>query len=347
MTAAVNRDGLADPAADGGSSNLESSAELSGSAASTRRLRIIFFGTPDFAAPAFERLLAAPDVSVEAAVSQPDRAVGRHAVVSPSAVSRIARDRGVTLLQPESIRGDEFAERVRTLAPDAIVVVAYGKILPPPLLAIPPLGAINVHGSLLPRHRGASPVQAAILAGDAVTGVAVMRMTEGLDEGPVYGFRETPIGETETAASLSARLAAMGSDLLVQTLRAIRDRNLRPEPQSGAATYCRPIRREDGRIDWTRGAPEILRMLRAYTPWPGVFTVLDGETVKVLEAAAGPPISRAAPGTILPDAGGFAVACGDGTSILPLRLQRAGRRPAAAAEFRRGLRPDGGDLRFG
>ena len=278
-------------------------------------------------------------------VSQPDRAVGRHAEVRASAVSRLARSAGVPLIQPETIRGAEFGERVRQQSPDALVVVAYGKILPPGLLSIAPLGAINVHGSLLPKYRGASPVQAAILAGDAVTGVAVMRMTEGLDEGPVYAARQTPIAESDTAATLSTRLSVLGADLLLDTLREIRDRGLEPAPQRGKPTHCRPIRREDGRIDWNRDASEIRRMLRAYTPWPGIFATLDGEPVKILEAGAG-PAADAMPGAVLPAAGGFAIACGGGSSIVPLRLQQAGRRAVGAAEFLRGRR-SGSAERFG
>ena len=311
------------------------------------RLNIVFFGTPDFAVPSLERLAAEPDFRVAAVVSQPDRAVGRHAVVASPPVARLARASGIPLLQPGGIRGTEFAAAIRDRAPDVLVVVAYGKILPPGLLEIPRYGAVNVHGSLLPRHRGASPVQAAILAGDSVTGVATMRMTEGLDEGPVYATRSTRIEESDTAETLSARLAGMGADLLVETLRGIAAGGLAAKAQEGEPTYCRPIRREDGRIDWNRPAGEILRMCRAYTPWPGIFTAFEGEPVKILEADPGPRGLAGAPGAVVAAGEGFAVVCGEESSIAPLRLQRAGRTPVGAADFLRGLRAGARELQFG
>jgi methionyl-tRNA formyltransferase len=297
--------------------------------------------------PSLERLAAEQDFHVAAVVSRPDRAVGRHAIVESPPVARMARALAIPLLQPAGIRGADFVGAIRTTSPDVLVVVAYGKILPPELLGLPRLGAVNVHGSLLPRHRGASPVQAAILAGDAVTGVATMRMTEGLDEGPVFAERETPIEDGDTAQTLSARLAGMGAALLVETLRGIAGGTLAARPQQGEPTYCRPIRREDGRIDWSRPAGEILRMRRAFTPWPGIFTSLEGETVKILEAVAGPAGLTGAPGAIVAAGEGFAVICGESSSIEPVRLQRAGRKAAGAEDFRRGLRAGARELRFG
>jgi methionyl-tRNA formyltransferase len=310
-------------------------------------LKIVFFGTPDFAVPSLERLAGDPGFRVEAVVSQPDRAAGRHAALAAPPAARFARDRGIPLLQPASIRSGEFSASIRELAPDALVVVAYGKILPAGLLAVPLLGAVNVHGSLLPRHRGASPVQAAILAGDAITGVATMRMTEGLDEGPVFAVRETRIETFDTAQTLSARLAALGAELLVETLRGLESGTLSPKPQEGEPTYCRPIRREEGRIDWRLPAVGILRMLRAYTPWPGVFTSLDGDTVKILEAEPGPPGLPGSPGAIAPDKDGFAIVCGDRSSIVPRRLQRSGRKPVNGGDFLRGVRAGSREIRLG
>ena len=242
------------------------------------------------------------------------------------------------MLQPERLRNaPEVLGRLRAEAPDAIVVVAYGKILPPEILAIPRLGCVNVHGSLLPRHRGASPVQAAILAGDPVTGVSTMRMTEGLDAGPVYLARETAVAADDTAATLSARLAEMGAELLVETLRGIAGGSLAARPQAGAPTYCRVIRRDDGRIDWNVPAGRIVRMLRAYTPWPGVFSALGAERVKILEAREGPS-REGVPGEIVGGEDEAGVVCGDGTSLLLDRVQREGRRPVSGEEFRHGLR---------
>jgi len=322
-------------------------AELSGSTASTRRLHIIFFGTPEFAVPSLARLAAEPGFTVTLAVTQPDRAAGRHAEPAAPPVARLARGLGIPLFQPERLRGSaDVVERLRAEAPDAIAVVAYGKILPREILDLPALGCVNVHGSLLPRHRGASPVQAAILAGDRTTGVATMRMTEGLDEGPVYLLRELPILPEDTTATLAPRLAAAGAELLVETLRGVAAGTLAAHPQQGESTYCRVIRRSDGEIDWTRGAGEIIRMLRAYTPWPGVFTAFRGERVKILEARESGRGRPDAPGTIEAEGPALSVVAGDGTSLVVDRLQREGRSPVSAADFLRGLR-NGEDARFG
>jgi methionyl-tRNA formyltransferase len=296
--------------------------------------------------PSFERLAAEPGFRVTLAVTQPDRAAGRHAEPASPAVARLARERGIALLQPERLRGaPEVLERLRAETPDAIVVVAYGRILPAEILEIPALGCVNVHGSLLPRHRGASPVQAAILAGDPATGVSTMRMTEGLDEGPVYLAREMPILPEDTAATLATRLAEAGAGLLVETLRGIERGTLAARPQEGEPTYSRVIRRADGEIDWKLSAAHIHRMLRAYTPWPGIFTSLDGERVKVLDARVGAD-HRGEPGTIETADGAFSVACGAGTSLRVERIQREGRKPVSAAEFLRGTRrPE--SVRFG
>ena len=313
-------------------------------------LNVVFLGTPEFAAPSLARLADEPDFRVTLAVTQPDRAVGRHAALTPPPVARLARERGIPLFQPERLRGDpDVLARLRAEAPDAIVVVAYGKILPREVLEIPTLACVNVHGSLLPRHRGASPVQAAILAGDAETGVSTMRMTEGLDEGPVYGERRLPIDADDTAETLSRRLAFAGADLLVETLRGAAAGTLAPRPQQGEPTYCRVIRRADGEIDWSRPAAAILRMRRAFTPWPGIFTTLSGERIKVLEAREGAAGRGGNPGEVLDEAGEPAVVCGDGTSLVVSRLQREGRKPASGAEFLRGLRREGAgrETRFG
>ena len=293
--------------------------------------------------PSLVRAAAEPGFRVTLAVTQPDRAAGRHAAPLPPPVARAARDRGIPVLQPERLRNaPDVVESLRREAPDAIVVVAYGKILPPEILAIPPLGCVNLHGSLLPRHRGASPVAAAILAGDPVTGVSTMRMTEGLDEGPVYLARQAPIAPEDDAATLSERLARIGADLLVETLHGIERGSLDPHPQEGEATYCRVIRRSDGDVDWSAPAVRIVRMLRAYTPWPGIHTFLAGGRLKILEAREGPPDRTRAPGEIL---GGddARVVCGEGTTLRLERVQREGRRPVSGEEFLRGLRGE----RFG
>jgi methionyl-tRNA formyltransferase len=300
-------------------------------------VNLIFFGSPDFAVPSLERLAAEPGVRVTLVVSQPDRKVGRGGVWTAPPVAAAARRLGIPLLQPETIRGAEFAERLRREKPELIAVVAYGKLLPSEILAIPRLGCVNVHASLLPRHRGASPIQGALLAGDRHTGVTTMRMTEGLDAGPVLLHRHVEVREDDDAGSLSKRLADEGAALLAETVRGLSSADLEAVPQEGEATYSGVLRRSDGEIDWKTPAGTILRAARAYSPWPGLFTFLGGGRVKIISARAGPIVSRVAPGETVSTDDGFAVACGGGTSIVPLRLQREGRGVVTNAEFFRGL----------
>lgn len=310
-------------------------------------MNVVFFGTPEFAVPSLARLCEEPEIRVALAVTQPDRPVGRHAVPSPSPVAAEALRRNVPLLQPERLRGaaDVF-DRIRAERPDAIAVVAYGKIFPAELLELPPLGCVNLHASLLPRHRGASPIQAAILAGDDVTGVMTMRMAPELDVGPIYAQRRVAVGADDTSGTLSPRLAAEGADLLAETLLSLSRGTATAREQQGEPTYCRTIRRTDGKIDWSRPASHVLRMRRAYTPWPGIFTTLSGERVKVLDAREGPSKLGAPEGTIVPIGDDPAVVCGEGTSIVATLLQREGKTPVSGGEFWRGLRSFGG-ARFG
>jgi methionyl-tRNA formyltransferase len=299
--------------------------------------RIVFFGTPEFAVPSLSALLEA-GLAVPLVVTQPDRPVGRHAQTRPSAVGVFAAARGLSIEKPDRLRGNaELAERLLAARPDAIAVVAYGRLFPPELLRLPPLGCVNVHASLLPRHRGASPVQAAILGGDRETGVGTMRMEEGLDTGPVYLERRFAIGERETAGELSARLAAAGAKLLVATVQGLAAGTLVARPQEGQATFCRPIRREDGAVDWGLEARELFRRLRAFTPWPGLYTFLDGERVKILEAREGPAAAAGAPGEFRLAGGELTAAAGAGSALVLERLQRAGRKPVTGAEFARSV----------
>lgn len=307
-------------------------------------MNLIFFGSPEFAVPSLTRLSAEPEFRVSLVVSVADRRVGRGGAVTSPPVAALARRLGIPLSQPERIRDPDLAARLRAESPDSIVVVAYGKILPPEVLAIPRLGCVNLHASLLPRHRGASPIQAALLAGETRTGVTTMRMTEGLDEGPVYLHRHVAISEGDDAGSLSRRLSEEGAELLVDTLRGLSRSELAAIPQRGEPTYCRALRRADGEIDWSKPADRILRARRAYSPWPGLFTFRNGERIKILDARPGPESSGRTPGELFPIDGDFAVACGSGTSIEPVRLQREGKKTVGSAEFLRGLRQMG---RFG
>jgi methionyl-tRNA formyltransferase len=301
-------------------------------------MRLVFMGSPEFAVPALRRLAeAAFDVAL--VVSQPDRRAGRGRVPTPPPIAAEARRAGLRLAQPERLRGnEEFVRSLGEIAPDAIVVVAYGRILPREILEVPRFGCVNLHASLLPRHRGASPIQAAILAGDAETGVCAMRIVEQLDAGPLYGCRATAIGPAETGGELASRLAVIGAGLLIETLHGVEAGTLTASLQRGEPTYCRPVRREEGRVDWNLDADEILRRLRAFTPWPGIFAFLGTERVKILRARRGSGASaQGEPGAIEDSGDGPAVVCGSGSCLLLVEVQREGRQPVSGPEFLRGL----------
>ena len=243
--------------------------------------RIIFFGTPNFAIPTLKYLLQGPD-EVIAVVTQPDREKGRGRKVIPSPVKELALQHGLTLLQPEKVREEAFQEKMKSLQPELFVVVAYGQILPKSLLKIPKHGAVNVHASLLPKYRGAAPIPWAILKGERLTGVTTMMMDEGMDTGDILLQIEIPIGEEETSETLHDRLALLGAQLLLETVRGMKAGNLHPIPQDHSkATYAPPLKKEDGRIDWSKEAKEIDRQVRAFNPWPGAFTEWNGQLLKI------------------------------------------------------------------
>ena len=301
-------------------------------------MRVVFLGTPRFSVPSLEALIDS-GFEVPLVVTQPDRPVGRSGRPRPSPVADAARERGIPVETPERLRAnDAFFERLAGARPDAIAVVAYGKLLPGAILDLPRFGCVNVHASLLPKYRGASPISAAILAGDRETGVVTMKIVPELDAGPVYLERRTGIAQRDDTASLSERLAREGAELLVETLRGLEAGTLSARPQHGEPSFTRPLTRELGRVDWGQTAPEIERRLRAYTPWPGLHSSINGERVKLLEVAvAGGGDPGAAPGTIR-DAGGEAtVAAGDGTALVLKKVQREGRKATTGSEFLRGL----------
>lgn len=303
-------------------------------------LRIAFLGTAEFAVPSLRACLEA-GCDVAAVVTQPDRP-GDRGRPAPRPVADLAHERGLPLLQPLRIRDPEAAAALLALGLDALVVAAYGQILPVSLLDEPRLGGVNVHASLLPRWRGAAPVAAAILAGDAQSGVSIMRMEAGLDTGPVYARRATAIGAVETAPELGRRLAAMGAGLLVEVLGALERGEAVATPQDAAATTVAPrLRREDGRVDWAvASAVEVDRRVRALDPWPGVTARLGGAEVRLL---AGEPLDRdpgAEPGVVLRTAGEVAeVATRQGVYAVR-RVQPPGRRPMDAAAYLRGRRQE-------
>ena len=300
-------------------------------------MRIVFFGSPDFALPSLDGLAAAGH-EVVLAVSQPAKPVGRSGAPADPPVARRARELGLPVFQPPTLKDEAAFARLAETAADVFVVVAYGKILAQRVLDLPRLGCVNVHGSVLPRWRGASPVQAALLAGDATTGVSIMRMEAGMDTGPVWAVAQTPIADGEDAGSLSARLARDGAALLVETLPRIAAGGALPAPQDDAlATLCPKIRREDGQADFSRPAVELVRRLRAFTPWPGLFAFRGGRRVKLLEAREAAGRAGAVPGEVLASGEEIVLACGDG-AISVSRLQAEGRKPLDAGAFSRGER---------
>jgi methionyl-tRNA formyltransferase len=299
--------------------------------------RAVFFGSPDFAVPCLEVTAAGTDL--RAVVSQPDRPAGRGKQLHEPAVKVAAHRLGIPVLQPEKIRTPDFEAMLRALDPEIFVVVAYGRILPPSLLAIPALGPWNVHASLLPRLRGAAPIQWAIIRGESRTGVAVMRMEAGLDTGPVAAVAETKIADEDTAGTLSDRLARLGADLLTATLPRIAASQVTLAAQDDVgATLAPPLDKSDGRLDFSQPARAVSARARGVDPWPGATTLLDGETIKLFRprvAGAVPvAISVASParaGTVLrADDDGLLVACGDGAVAFG-ELQLPGRKRLATS----------------
>jgi len=302
--------------------------------------RIVFMGTPAFACPILDALLARPDPIV-GVVCQPDRPRGRGLGVSAPAVKALAAEHGLPVLQPERVRDAAFLDALRGLAPDLIVVAAYGRILPRAVLDLPPRGCINVHASLLPRHRGAAPVTWTILAGDTTTGVTIMAMNEEMDAGDILLQRETQVRPDDTGGTLLDRLARLGADAIGEAIDGLEAGTLRPIPQPATGvTFAPRIEREHGRIDWSRPAVELERQVRALAPTPSAFTTLGGHLLKVHRAEVGP--ARAVdPGRVVTTGpGGIVVATGSGALRL-LEVQLEGRRRLSAAEFLagRGIAP--------
>lgn len=303
--------------------------------------RIVFMGTPEFAVRSLEACLDVGEVV--AVVTQPDKPKGRGQEVAMSPVKQLALQRGIPVLQPPKIRGTSFHEEIRALKPDVGVVTAYGKILPQELLDAPAQGCVNVHASLLPRFRGAAPIQWSIAAGDDKTGVCLMKMDAGLDTGPVIDRRELPIGPEDTAATLHDALSKLGGELIRQSLPRYLRGELAPVPQPAEGVVLAPlIKKEDGRLDFTHSAAELERRIRAFHPWPGTYTDFRGKTLKVLKAKVGS--GRGAPGELLSDE--LEVACGEGSLVL-LEVQPEGKRAMSAREFLAGNRPPKGSRPFG
>jgi methionyl-tRNA formyltransferase len=303
-------------------------------------LRLGFAGTPQFAVPALDALGNAHDIC--AVFTQPDRPAGRGQPLHASPVKIRSIERGFSVYQPVSFKSPEALEILRGLSLDVLVVVAYGSILPPAALGCPRLGCINIHASLLPRWRGAAPIQRALLAGDAKTGITIMRMEAGLDTGPMLATREIDIGAGDTAKTLQTRLAQLGAALIGETLEALRLGSVREVPQpSDGVTYAGKVNKAEAQIDWRQDAVQVWRRVRAFNPWPIAETRLNGAQLRIWDAEILDSSSEAVPGTVLAAAHeGIDVACGCGVLRI-LRLQLAGRKPLAAQEFIQGQRLEG------
>ena len=296
-------------------------------------MRIVFMGTPDFAVPCLERLLA-DGHQVAGVFTQPDKPKGRGHHLQPPPVKELALARGLPVYQPATLRDGQALETLRALAPQLAVVVAYGKILPPALLAVPPLGCINVHGSLLPRWRGAAPIQWSVLSGDQQAGVTTMYLAEGMDTGDMILRRSTPVGPQETSGQLYERLAELGAQLLGETVELIaQGRAPRTPQQEEEATYAPMLTKELAAIDFMKPAAQVHNLVRGMNPWPVAHTLLEGQPLKVYAArwAKG----SGAPGQVLESRGRLVVACGQGAVEL-LELQAQGKKRMAAADYLRG-----------
>ncbi|MBI3882297.1 MAG: methionyl-tRNA formyltransferase [Verrucomicrobia bacterium] len=303
----------------------------------TSPLRVIFMGTAPLACASLRALAESPAFEVAAVVTQPDRPKGRDLKLQPSAVKELALALNRPVLQPERARQPEFIEQLRALRPDLIVVAAYGQILPQSLLDVPRLGCLNVHTSLLPKYRGAAPIQWAIANGDAETGVTIMKMDAGLDTGAIVATERTPIADADDAPTLHDRLAQLGAALLVKTVPDFAAGKITPQPQPAeGSSYARKIEKEDGRLDWSQPARVLWQRLRAFTPWPGAFTFLPAQPKPVLlKIRRAEPVQRDGgnPGEVLEaGADGIVVACGEGALRL-LEVQREGGKRLAAREF--------------
>ena len=306
----------------------------------TQIRKVVFMGTPDFAVGTLQALIAS-DYEVTAVYTQPDKPKGRGEKMQMTPVKECAAEAGIPVYQPLSLRAQEAVEELRALEPDVIVVAAYGQIISQEVLDIPPCGCINVHASLLPKYRGAAPIQWAILDGEKETGVTTMRMNAGLDTGDMIEKVIVPITDEETGGSLFDKLSAAGAELLLQTLKAIEDGSAvyTPQPEESTTHYASMLKKSMGQIDWKKSAAEIERMIRGLSPWPSAYTSMDGKQLKVWQSkVTGEGASGKEPGTVLAgDGKSIRVQTGDG--ILEItRLQLAGKKQMDADAFLRGVR---------
>lgn len=304
-------------------------------------MRIIFCGTPEFSVPALRRLLSEPNLTVEAVVTQPDRPRGRGRTVTPCPVKEVALHAGVLVFQPEKIKSDEAYEFFASSAVDAVVIIAYGQIVPARLIKLPRLGWINLHASLLPKYRGAAPIAWAILNGETKTGLTTMQIDAGMDTGPTLLQQELSIGPDETAPELAQRLSEAGAPLILDSLTKLDRGEISPIPQdSSQATYAPILEKEHGRIDWTWPAQQIYNRIRGLQPWPGAFTTFRSQLCHIWARPAEAAVAGRSqqPGTILVAGGTIYVVCGDGSCLVLDGVQVEGRKRITAREFSNGMR---------
>jgi|HubBroStandDraft_6_1064221.scaffolds.fasta_scaffold226923_2 methionyl-tRNA formyltransferase len=314
-------------------------------------MRLVFCGTPQFAVPTLGHLLGQSDFEIVAVITQPDRPRGRGQEVSFSPVKQTALAAGIPVHQPEKIRAPEAQDLFERLAPDVIVIIAYGQIIPARLLPIPQLGWINLHASLLPKYRGAAPISWAIVNGETKTGVTTMRIDAGMDTGEILLQEEMGIGPSETAPDLATRMSELGAPLMAETLRALAAGGIVPRQQSSEQASVAPmLKKEDGRIDWSRPAQEIFNRIRGFAPWPGAYTTFRGQTCHIWGEPASNDVSeqnawqsKTGPGSLLVQRDRAMVCCGDATYLRLLSVKLEGRKQVSAAEFANGAHLHSGE----
>ncbi len=310
-------------------------------------MKIVFCGTPQFAVPTLKFLLTHEEFEIAAVITQPDRPSGRGMKLTASPVKEAAVAAGVPVHQPEKVRAPEMQAALEAIAPDCVVIIAYGQIIPARLLPIAKYGWINLHASLLPKYRGAAPINWAIVNGETVSGITTMRIDAGMDTGEMLLTHEMAIGANETAPELAARMSEAGAPLMVETLRGIAAGTLSGRVQdSAAATYAPMMKREDGRIEWSRTAREIYNRMRGFAPWPGAFSMLRGKTCQILGRPGEETRGGQEPGTIHVRQSGIYVSCGGATEMRISSVKMEGGRAMDAVEYARGARLTEGE-RFG
>jgi methionyl-tRNA formyltransferase len=307
-------------------------------------MKLVFCGTPQFAVPSLEKL-AQSGFDLMLVVSQPDRPQGRGMEPAAPPVKQSALQLGLPVIQPEKIKKNEdFRQQLVDLHPDAVIVVGYGRIIPPWMLTLPHFGNINVHASLLPKYRGAAPIQWALAGGETITGITTMRLDEGLDTGDILLQREMPILPEDTALTLGPRLASIGAELLIETLRGLELGNISPVPQDHSLATLAPIlKKEDGMVDFSRTAKEIHNRLRGFQPWPGAYTQFRGKNLKIVSAKPTEGPTAPAPGELQITDSGLLTGCAAGTVLELLQVQPEGKKAISAREFVNGYRPAPGE----